>query len=158
MITENSTTNPPINKIVFIELEILFPIIPPKLDKEILSLEFAYEVFRLVVYFALYFQNLNKKPTVKEASRCVINNKNPIVEFPNIVIPTVPIINKGPELLVKLRRRSHSSFEQILFSLKLAAIFAPIGYPLIIPMINAKLPSPRTLKIGFINLFKTFPR
>ena len=39
IITENSTTKPPIDKIILIELEILFPIIPPKLDQEILSLE-----------------------------------------------------------------------------------------------------------------------
>ena len=39
IITENKTTNPPINKIVLIEFVILFPIIPPKFDREILSLE-----------------------------------------------------------------------------------------------------------------------
>lgn len=37
--TENRTTKPPINKIVFIELVILLPIIPPRFDKETLSLE-----------------------------------------------------------------------------------------------------------------------
>ena len=31
-ITENSTTNPPINKMVLIELVMLLPIIPPKLE------------------------------------------------------------------------------------------------------------------------------
>ena len=35
------------------------------------------------------------------------------VELPNIEIPTVPKINSGPELLVKLSRRSHSSFVHI---------------------------------------------
>lgn len=34
-ITEKSTTNPPISRIVFIEFVILFPIIPPKLDNVI---------------------------------------------------------------------------------------------------------------------------
>ena len=85
---------------------------------------------------------------------CVKRSKKPITELPNIPMPTVPTINKGPELFVKLSNRSHSALVQILFSLKLDAIFAPTGYPLIIPMINAKLPSPRTLNIGFINLFK----
>ena len=87
-----------------------------------------------------------------------MSKRKPIVEFPNILIPTVPIINNGPELFVKLKSLSHSSFEHILFFRKFAAILAPIGYPLIIPIISAKLPSPRTLKIGFINLFKILPR
>ena len=41
IITENRTTNPPINKIVLIEFVMLFPIIAPKFDKLILSLFFA---------------------------------------------------------------------------------------------------------------------
>ena len=67
------------------------------------------------------------KPTVKLAKRCVINKSNPIVEFPNIPIPTVPIIKSGPELFVKLSNLSHSSLGQILFCLKFAAILAPTG-------------------------------
>ena len=63
----------------------------------------------------------------------------------------------GPELFVKLSILSHSSLEHMLFSLKLEAIFAPTGYPLIIPIINAKAPSPLMLKIGFINLLNTVP-
>lgn len=58
---------------------------------------------------------------------CVINNNMPIVELPNILIPTVPIINKGPELFVKLSNLSHSVLDKILFFLKLQAIFAPTG-------------------------------
>ena len=73
-------------------------------------------------------------------------------------MPTVPKINRGPELFVKLKRRSHSSLEQILLIRKFAAIFAPVGYQLIIPIIRAKLPSPLTLKRGCINLFKIFPK
>ena len=57
----------------------------------------------------------------------MISNNKPIVEFPNILIPTVPTINKGPELFVKLKSLSHSSLEQILFTLKSHAIFAPTG-------------------------------
>ena len=106
----------------------------------------------------LDFQNLKIIPTVIADNKWLINSKIPIVELPNIEIPTVPKINNGPELLVKLNKRSHYSFEQILFKRKFAAILAPVGYPLIIPIIRAKLPSPLTLKIGFINLFRTFPK
>ncbi len=74
-----------------------------------------------------------------------------------MLTPTVPTINSGPELLVKASNLSHSSFEQILSFLKLEAIFAPTGYPLIIPIINGKAPSPRILKSGFIILFKHLP-
>ena len=35
---------------------------------------------------------------------------------------------------------------------------APTGYPLIIPITNANAPSPGTLKTGFINLVKSFPK
>lgn len=87
-----------------------------------------------------------------------MKSKIPIVVLPYIKIPTVPTINKGPELLVKLRSLSHSSLEQILFFLKLEAIFAPTGYPLIIPIIKAKAPSPRILNKGFIYLFKRCPK
>ncbi len=66
-------------------------------------------------------------PTVIHDKMWVINNNNPIFVFPNMIIPTVPIINNGPELLVKLRSLSHSSFESILFDLNEVAIFAPIG-------------------------------
>ena len=73
-------------------------------------------------------------------------------------MPTVPIIKRGPELFVKLRSLSHSSLEQILLFLKLLAILAPIGYPLIIPIIKANAPSPRTLNNGFIYLFRILPK
>ena len=59
--------------------------------------------------------------------------------------------------MVKLSNLSHSSLVQVLFFLKLVAIFAPTGYPLINPIIKAKAPSPRILKSGFIYLFKIFP-
>ena len=83
-------------------------------------------------------------------SICVNNKRIPIIVFPNIVIPTVPIINSGPELLVKLKSLSHSDLEQIFSSLNLQAILAPTGYPLISPIIKAKEPAPFTLKRGFI--------
>ena len=61
------------------------------------------------------------------------------------------------ELFVKLSSLSHSSFGRIFFFLKSHAIFAPVGYPLIKPIINAKAPSPSTLNIGLINTLKKFP-
>ena len=103
-------------------------------------------------------QNLNKKPTEKQASKCVIKSKNPISELPNMLIPTVAIINKGPELLVKLSNLSHSSLGKMLFFLKSHAIFAPTGYPLITPIIRAKEPSPLTLKNGLIKILKNLPK
>jgi len=51
----------------------------------------------------LPFQNLNKKPTVIQAKIWVIKSKNPIVEFANILIPTVPNINKGPRIISKAK-------------------------------------------------------
>ena len=59
---------------------------------------------------------------------------------------------------MKLSNLSHSSLEQILFFLKFVAILAPTGYPLIIPIINAKAPSPRILNNGFIYLFNILPK
>ena len=60
-----------------------------------------------------------------------------IVEFPNKLIPIVPIINKGPELFVKAKSLSASALEQVPSSLNLVTILAPTGYPLIIPIIKA---------------------
>ena len=76
----------------------------------------------------------------------------------NILIPTVPIINNGPELLVNAINRSASISEQIFCSFRLETIFAPTGYPLIIPIIRAKEPSPGTLKTGRIIFPKNFPK
>ena len=61
-------------------------------------------------------------------------------------------------MFVKLSNLSHSSLEQILFSLKSQAIFAPTGYPLINPIMNPKAPSPLMLNRGFINLLKNLPK
>ena len=67
--TENNTTNPPINKIVLIEFEMLFPIIPPKLDSVRLSLDEVYLLELDMYEFFLYFQNLKTIPTVIDARR-----------------------------------------------------------------------------------------
>lgn len=87
-----------------------------------------------------------------------MNNKIPVRVSKNKLIPTVPIIKSGPELLVKAISLSPSSLVHMPFCLKLVTILAPIGYPLMIPIIKAKAPSPGTLNIGLINLFKAFPR
>lgn len=73
------------------------------------------------------FQNLNKTPTVKQDKRWVTKSKIPILVLPKRAIPTVPIINSGPELFVKVRSRSASSFVHTLFFLKFVTIFAPTG-------------------------------
>lgn len=154
---ENNTTNPPIKRSVEILFVILNDKTSPKLENETyLDCDFKLEFKLLEEEF--FFQNLNIIPTLKQDKMCVIKSNKPIVEFPNIKIPTVPIIKRGPELFVKLRSLSHSSLEQILFFLKFVAILAPTGYPLIIPIIKAKAPSPRTLNKGFIYLFKIFPK
>lgn len=72
--------------------------------------------------FSFRFQNLNIIPTLIHAKICVINSKIPIDVFLYIESPTVPIIKRGPELLVKLSSLSHSSLVQVLFFLKLVAI------------------------------------
>ena len=156
---EKMTTNPPITKIDFILLTILSDKISPKLEKEAGVFVFAYvlEVEECESQSFAFFQKRKMIPTDKEASKCVINSKIPIMVFRYSKIPTDPIINKGPELFVKLKSLSHSSFVQIFSFLKLVAIFAPIGYPLMIPIIKAKAPSPRILNKGFINRFNRLP-
>ena len=132
----------------------LSPKIPPKVFSS-LFLFFTLYLFHFI--FSFFLVNPNKTPTVIHANIWVISRIIPIVWFPNKLIPTVPIINKGPELLVKASILSPSSFVQSPFSLKWHTIFAPTGYPLIIPIKKAYAPSPGTLKIGLINLFRYFP-
>ena len=130
-ITENSTTNPPIIRIVDVAEEILEPNTSPRVPTLIfLSLLSCIDVLYIMSFgLSFFFQNLNKKPTVKLPKMCDIKSRRPIKEFPNIVMPTLPKIKRGPELLVKLSNLSHSCLEQIFFSLKLTAILAPTGYP-----------------------------
>ena len=159
IILEKITTKPPIKIIVETLLVILSAKTSPKLEKQIL---FFKEIFSCCLEkdnleLEFFFQNLKTIPTLIQAKICVIKSKKPIVVFLNIRMPTVPIINKGPELLVKLRSLSHSSLLHILFILKLLAILAPIGYPLIIPIIKQKAPSPLILNRGFIYLFNNKP-
>ena len=76
----------------------------------------------------------------------------------NSVHRTTPMINRGPELFVKLSNLSHSVSVQIERSLKSATIFAPTGYPLIVPIRRANAPSPGTLNRGLISLFNNLPK
>ena len=129
IIEEKITTNPPITKIDFILLMILSDRISPKLDKDacVLLSIYVLEEEEYGTECLFFFQNRKSIPTDKEASKWVINSKTPIIVFRYSKIPTEPIINKGPELLVKLKSLSHSSFVQIFSFLKLVAILAPMG-------------------------------
>ena len=112
----------------------------------------------LVLELFLLPQKRNSIPTLIHPNMCVIKSKIPICVFPNILIPTVPIINRGPELFVKLNSLSHSGLEQIFLFLNSVAILAPTGYPLINPIIKQKAPLPDILNKGFIILFSSLPR
>lgn len=108
IITEKITTKPPIISRVEVAFEIDVASISPKLEKDIFGVKDILVSFLLELIFEdveidLYFQNLNKKPTVRQAKKCVINSKNPIEELPNILIPTVPIMNRGPGVICKTK-------------------------------------------------------
>ena len=128
MMLEKITIKPPINKIVEILFVILSDNISPKLYKWTDCFFWLLNKFLLDAKVEeVLFQDLNIIPTETQANKWVIKRRIPILVFLNIKIPTVPIINKGPELFVKLSSLSHSSFEQILFFLKFDAILAPTG-------------------------------
>ena len=151
IITENRTTKPPIFKIVVIEFEILFIIIVPKLE-----FSFFILLFWKRIVFLFGFQNLNKNPTVNAPKICVKSKIIPILELLKIEIPTVPKINKGPELFVNASKCSPSVLLIFLSILKLLTIFAPVGYPLMVPIIIGKTASPDKLKIDFMNFVQYF--
>ena len=130
IITEKSTTNPPIKRVVEIADVILSPKISPRLEIEIFCNLFSdAEALCIVLLLVFIFQNLNKNPTVKQPKICVKSSKKPISELPNKPIPTVPTMKSGPELFVKLISLSHSSLEHNPLFLKFTAILAPTGYP-----------------------------
>ena len=104
-----------------------------------------------------YFQNLKIIPTVMHANICVDKSNIPTCKSPKRDIPTVPIIKRGPELLVKAKRRSASMEVQIPSFLNLETIFSLFFYPLIIPIIKGKEPSPGTLNSGLIKKFRRAP-
>ena len=88
------------------------------------------------ILVSLYFQNLKIIPTVNEANIWVINKTMPVVVSLKRPIPIVPRINRGPELLVNAIKRSDSALVKIFLFRKSHTIFAPTGYPLIIPIIK----------------------
>ena len=55
-----------------------------------------------------------------------------------MAVPTVPIINRGPQLFEKQRVISASSFVNLWSVYSVFTTFAPIGYPAIRPVIKAK--------------------
>lgn len=156
IITEKNTMKPPILRIVKIEFLIEEDNISPILE-ELLTGD-LYVVLEEAMFVSLYFQNLKMIPTINEAKIWVINKTIPIVVSWKRLIPTVPRMNKGPELLVKDNKRSDSDLVRTLLLRISHTIFAPIGYPLRMPIIKGKLPCPGTLNIGLINLLKKFPR
>ena len=104
IITEKSTTNPPIIIIVEVALEIEFAIASPRFAKvKGLGLLFEKSVTLLLFLELDAFQNLNKNPTVIQAKICVIKSNTPIKELLNILIPTVPTINRGPRIISKTK-------------------------------------------------------
>ena len=125
-ITLNSTTKPPITKMVCMAFKILLAKISPKFEKvtEELVVDIIWEwIFSL----SWYFQKRKKNPTKIQLNRWVRNSSIPIWVLPNRVIPTVPIINKGPELFVKARSRSASALVHRPSCLNFVTIFAPTG-------------------------------
>lgn len=157
IITEKRTTNPPIVRIADIDFFILSPKISPSSETRI-SLLLELVSLENSTLNSFLFQYLNIYPTVKADNIWDINRITPILLSLNKAIPTVPNINKGPELLVKAISLSASVFEIIFFSFKLHTTLAPTGYPLIIPRIIAIALSPGTLKTGLIILFRNLPK
>lgn len=91
---------------------------------------------------------LKIKPTVILPKICDISNSNPILLLLNIAIPQVPIMNNGPEVLVKASSREASALLHFPSWYNSDVIFAPVGYPESQPMESAKAPSPGTLNKG----------
>ena len=80
----------------------------------------------------------------------IIYSMTPYESFPYTATPTVPITNRGPALLQKASSRSASVFETLPLLYSCEAVTAPIGNPLIIPIIKAHAPAGGTLNKGRI--------
>lgn len=158
IITLNKTTKPPIRSSVFIEFKIDFDKISPSDSNEIDLLLFLKEWTLSNLEMDFFEQKPVNIPTDIAANKWVISNKKPIMELLKSPIPTVAIINRGPELLVKTKSLSPSSLDTDLEFLKDVTILAPTGYPLIQPIKKAKALMPGTLKIGCIIGLKSFPK
>ena len=105
--TLNKTTKPPTIITDFTAEKILWLSTSPKLEKETISVLEVEKLFSEA--FSFLFQKRNKNPTVKQERICVTKSNNPTKWLPNKLIPTVPIINRGPELLVKASSLSASA-------------------------------------------------
>ena len=72
-------------------------------------------------------------------------------------MPQVPIMNKGPEVLVKASNLHASALEHLSSWYNSDAILAPVGYPESQPIESAKAPAPGTLNKGRIIGVSSFP-
>ena len=148
IIIEKSVINPPIVQIVIREFFIEFPSISPIFLKSIYV-----GLSSLASLFLFVFQNLKINPIVNVPRICVKRSRVPMFLFLKKQVPIVPIINIGPELFVNDKSLSPSSCVSRSLFRKSVTIFAPVGYPLIIPMIKGNAPIPGTLNNGCIYLF-----
>ena len=84
----------------------------PKFFKFKDSEVFIFELFRDIMSVELgeEKQFLKTNPTVMLPKICAINSKNPILLSLNIAIPHVPMMNNGPDVLVKASNREASAF------------------------------------------------
>ena len=77
IITENRITNPPIITIVLTEFIILLDNTSPKFENVTVLLDEIEDFLDVTNSLSLYFQNLNRKPTIMQDNICVINNNSP---------------------------------------------------------------------------------
>ena len=126
MITENKTTNPPMDRMVEIDFLIASPKISPRLETRISSLLSDLKFLKVMSTLS-FFQKRKTRPTQSEARIWLINKVLPRATLPKRETPTEPKIKIGPELLVKAIRRSASDLEQILLSYRLHTTLAPTG-------------------------------
>ena len=72
-------------------------------------------------------------------------------------MPQVPMMNKGPEVLVNASNRAASVLEHLPSWYNSDVILAPVGYPESQPIESAKAPAPGTLNKGRIMGVSSFP-
>ena len=125
--TEKRTTKPPTTRMELILLDTLFDKISPKFEKETFKEELS-KVKSLYKFFSkFFFHHLKQKPTIRQEIICDIRRITPIFIEWKRLIPTVPKINKGPELLVNAINLSLSILFIIPWLFKLETVLAPIG-------------------------------
>lgn len=130
--TENTVTNPPMDKQVLIEFSILFFNTLP-----IFILEFD----KLLTYtLSLYlFLEGRINPIIKHEIKFDSKSIYPIAELLNIDIPTEPNINSGLELDAIFNNLPKVEVSISPFSYRSQAYFAPRGYPQRILIMSTKL-------------------